>query len=203
MSNGYMSVSLRKEGKQRRYYVHRLVASAFLENPENLREVNHKDENKSNNSIENLEWCTHGYNMKYAGGSARRSAHRKKKVVVIEGESKSVFDSVTSAASYLLVRPTTVSRCCHHVKNTRRVKGREVLFFDEYERLRKERRERMETMTLNEFRKFTRSVKGDTRLVVRMPDGTVAAVCDAYLERRANGSTVCVEVPPTIDGGDE
>lgn len=55
----------------------------------------------------------------------------------------------------------------------------------------------METMTLNDFRKFTRSVKGDTRLVVRMPDGTVAAVCDAYLERRANGSTVCVEVPPT------
>ena len=54
----------------------------------------------------------------------------------------------------------------------------------------------METMTLNDFRKFTRSVKGDTKLLVRMPDGRSAEVADAFVERRAEGSTVYMETEP-------
>ena len=61
----YMTVGLSKGGKVKTIYVHRLVAQAFIENPDNLSEVNHKDENKTNNSVDNLEWCDRKYNNNY------------------------------------------------------------------------------------------------------------------------------------------
>lgn len=63
--NGYLMVCLCKDGKIKQASVHRLVASAFIPNPDNLPQVNHKDENKLNNSVDNLEWCDGAYNMKY------------------------------------------------------------------------------------------------------------------------------------------
>lgn len=63
---GYSLANLNKDGKQKSYSVHRLVAEAFLPNPENLPQVNHKDENKANNAVENLEWCTCQYNTQYS-----------------------------------------------------------------------------------------------------------------------------------------
>ena len=62
---GYCSVMLSKNGKVRRFNVHRLVAEAFIPNPSNLPEINHKDENKTNNCVDNLEWCTSKYNANY------------------------------------------------------------------------------------------------------------------------------------------
>ena len=62
---GYMSVILCLNGKIKKYLVHRLVAQAFIPNPDNLPEVNHKDENPENNSVTNLEWCDHSYNINY------------------------------------------------------------------------------------------------------------------------------------------
>lgn len=132
MPNGYESVTLRKNGRQRRLYVHRLVAEAFLPNEQSLREVNHKDENKSNNTLENLEWCSHSYNMKYAGGSIRRIKNRRKPVVVIDSGSPVRFESIARAANWLGVGITTVSRCCHHVKGTKRVRGKLTMFEHEY-----------------------------------------------------------------------
>ena len=67
--NGYIKVSLWKNNKQKTYFMHRLVAEAFIPNPDNLPQVNHKDENKTNNCVSNLEWCTHKYNNNY--GSKR------------------------------------------------------------------------------------------------------------------------------------
>lgn len=64
-SNGYLGVCLWKDGKQVKISIHRLVAQLFIENPNNYPEVNHKDENKINNFKDNLEWCTHKYNLNY------------------------------------------------------------------------------------------------------------------------------------------
>lgn len=64
--DGYMSVGLSKDGVTKTRTVHRLVATAFLENPNNLEMINHKDENRSNNAVDNLEWCTRGYNQLYS-----------------------------------------------------------------------------------------------------------------------------------------
>lgn len=62
---GYKIVNLCKNGKVNKKQVHRLVAEAFISNPNNLPQVNHKDENRSNNNVDNLEWCTAKYNCNY------------------------------------------------------------------------------------------------------------------------------------------
>ena len=63
---GYRAVCLyNSEGKMVHKYVHRLVAETFIDNPNNLSEVNHIDENKANNSVDNLEWCDRKYNNNY------------------------------------------------------------------------------------------------------------------------------------------
>ena len=62
---GYWTIVLRKFNKDKHFTVHRLVAMAFVENPNNFPCINHKDENKLNNYYENLEWCTVNYNNKY------------------------------------------------------------------------------------------------------------------------------------------
>lgn len=63
--DGYLCVGLNKRNKGKTVKVHRLVAAAFIPNPDDLPEVNHKDEDKSNNNVENLEWCYHDYNSQY------------------------------------------------------------------------------------------------------------------------------------------
>jgi hypothetical protein len=72
---GYKTVSLTKDGQTKQMFVHRIVAEAFLPNPENLPMVNHKDEDKTNNFLENLEWCTAAYNRTYGKAIER---HAKK-----------------------------------------------------------------------------------------------------------------------------
>ena len=64
-SKGYLFVNLYKDGKMKHYSLHRLVAMAYIPNPENLPQVNHKDENKTNNCLQNLEWCDCRYNHNY------------------------------------------------------------------------------------------------------------------------------------------
>lgn len=64
--DGYIDVTLSKDGKLRTYRLSRLMAQAFIPNPKHLPCVNHKDENKQNNSISNLEWCTTKYNIRYS-----------------------------------------------------------------------------------------------------------------------------------------
>ena len=72
-NNGYLLVGLRKNREQKWYLVHRLVAQAFIPNPDNLPQVNHKDENKTNNSVQNLEWCDRKYNCNYGTRNQRIS----------------------------------------------------------------------------------------------------------------------------------
>lgn len=68
---GYCYISLCKNRKYKGFRVHRLVATAFIPNPDNLPQVNHKDENKTNNCVDNLEWCDGKYNVNYGTGTER------------------------------------------------------------------------------------------------------------------------------------
>ncbi len=68
---GYLHIRLNRENHQRSFLIHRLVAQAFVANPKGFSEVNHKDENKQNNSVENLEWCSRRYNVNYGTGKER------------------------------------------------------------------------------------------------------------------------------------
>ena len=65
-AKGYLSIMLYDgRGNKKVHKMHRLVASAFIDNPDNLPQVNHKDEDKTNNRADNLEWCTNEYNLRY------------------------------------------------------------------------------------------------------------------------------------------
>ena len=73
---GYLRVGLVKDGKQKKYLVHRLVAIAFLDNPNNLPEVNHRNEIKTDNRVENLEWMSRRDNMNYGDRTKKASTTR-------------------------------------------------------------------------------------------------------------------------------
>lgn len=66
IKNRYLAINLFKDGKCKHFYIHRLVAEAFIPNPNNLPEVNHKDCNKHNNKVENLEWCDRKHNLQHS-----------------------------------------------------------------------------------------------------------------------------------------
>ena len=76
---GYLFVILCNNGKRKHFKIHRLVANAFLENPDNKSDVNHKDEDKTNNNVDNLEWMTRQENNNYGTRNERSS-----KSVIIE-----------------------------------------------------------------------------------------------------------------------
>ena len=65
-ADGYMQITVGKNENRSQYRVHRIVAEAFIPNPNNLPEVNHKDNDRTNNCVDNLEWCTHEYNIQYS-----------------------------------------------------------------------------------------------------------------------------------------
>lgn len=74
----YLKVSLSKNGKAKQFFIHRLVAKEFIDNPNNLPQVNHKDECKTNNLWNNLEWCDHSYNQNYGTRNERVSKKMSK-----------------------------------------------------------------------------------------------------------------------------
>ena len=81
---GYMHIQLSKNGKVSTVYIHRLVAEAFIENPLNLPEVNHIDENTSHNEVSNLEWCDKEYNCNYGNHNKNISKSKGYPVLCLE-----------------------------------------------------------------------------------------------------------------------
>ena len=112
---GYMFVSLfvgKQIGKKRykQINVHRLVAQAFLENPLCLPEVNHKDEDKTNNCVENLEWCSRKYNANY--GTIKERIRKKVNMYNTSGKLIQTFSSVADAAESVGGYSGNISSCC-------------------------------------------------------------------------------------------
>ena len=94
---GYLYVNLSKNGKYKSYVIHRIVAEAYLPNPENLPEINHKDENKANNCLQNLEWCDASYNTNYGTRNEKASNSLKKPILqyTLDGEFIREWQSTT------------------------------------------------------------------------------------------------------------
>ena len=82
--DGYIKVILCKNNKTHFLSVHRLIAEAFIPNPDNLPQINHKDENKKNNKLSNLEWCTCKYNINYGTRTKRAMEKHKKRLELDE-----------------------------------------------------------------------------------------------------------------------
>lgn len=124
----HLRVGLSKEGKTKKFFVHRLVAEAFIPNPNNLPIVNHKDENPQNNCCDNLEWCTHKYNSGYGTAIERRlknsdfterskKQHKKFYQYTKDGELVKVWNSRKEAitAGYT---GTAITRCAQGKRKT-------------------------------------------------------------------------------------
>ena len=82
--SGYMIVGLSEGGKRKNHYVHRLVAEAFVPNPDGLDEVNHKDFNKANNTVDNLEWVNRSGNVHYSQKNMEKPRDRSKQTTTGE-----------------------------------------------------------------------------------------------------------------------
>lgn len=96
---GYERAPLWENGNCKKVFVHRLVAEAFIQNPNNYPIINHIDENPSNNKASNLEWCDHSYNAMYGGARERNLKNVRKKVVSVNLETgeKRVYRSAADA----------------------------------------------------------------------------------------------------------
>ena len=117
--NGYLLVTLYKNRKRKSYKVHRLVAEHFIPNPDNLPEINHKDENKQNNSVDNLEYCTHEDNINYGTrneriAKANTNRKRSKKVLqfTLDGEFVKEWESTRECKRNGFNQGNIVS-CCN------------------------------------------------------------------------------------------
>lgn len=84
--DGYLRVCLSKDGRHYLKGVHRLVAEAFIPNPDNLPVVNHKNEDKQDNRVENLEWCTVQYNTRYGNGIKKMAIKQGRPVLQISND---------------------------------------------------------------------------------------------------------------------
>lgn len=112
LNNGYLRVVLCKNGARKDFFVQRIVAETFIPNPNNLPQVNHKDENKKNNCVENLEWCDATYNINYGTRNARMS----KSVRCVE--LNKTYNSITEAAQDTKTKIQHISACLLGLQKT-------------------------------------------------------------------------------------
>ena len=117
---GHLHVGLYKNGEQKKYYVHRLVAQVFLSNPQNLPMINHKDDNPSNNQVENLEFCTAKYNSNYGTRTQRQAEKLSKPVIQFtkDGEFVREWKSATDVQRNLGYNNGHISECCNRKRKS-------------------------------------------------------------------------------------
>ena len=131
---GYYTVNLNKNGQTKIKRIHRLVASAFIPNPEHKEEVNHKDSNKKNNRVNNLEWATRSENAIHAWENNLLERNRiaiKKNIIKAytackkqidqydkDGNFIKTWDSISDASRNLNIHHSDISRCCSKKRKT-------------------------------------------------------------------------------------
>lgn len=123
--DGYLLVALSKNRNRKTFLVHRLVALAFILNPENLPCVNHKDENKENNHVDNLEFCTYSFNINY--GTRNKKASKTmingklaKPILQFSLESEFIreWESINEIQRQLDISKGNISSCCNFKRKT-------------------------------------------------------------------------------------
>ena len=119
-NSGYLQVNLSKNSKIETKTVHRLVAITFLENTNNYTDVNHKDENKHNNNVSNLEWCNYEYNNTYKDIHLRRNKdNTTRKVIQYDLDMNEIkrWDSIIEAANNFNTHSSNIMKCCIGERN--------------------------------------------------------------------------------------
>ena len=114
-TGGYLKVNLYKDGHRKHLFVHRLVSEAFIQNPNNLETVNHKDEVKTNNKVCNLEWMSKKDNNNYGTRNKRAAESHSKQVQMFDkstGELLATFPSTLEAGGVTGIAPQNISECC-------------------------------------------------------------------------------------------
>lgn len=109
-SRGYKFVTLNKDYKQFHLSVHRAVALCFIPNPDNLPQVNHIDENKTNNNVSNLEWCTNKYNSHYSNAKAVLMVDKNTNEVIRRFEAIRDVDTFLNKQAH-----QSISKVCKHL----------------------------------------------------------------------------------------
>lgn len=117
--DGYYSINLKIGGRKKTVGIHRIVAETFIQNSKNLPCVNHKDEDKLNNYVENLEWCTYSYNNSYGTAIERKSLSNSIPVIQmnLDGSFVERFPSCKIAAEKNNVPKSGISAVCRGIQN--------------------------------------------------------------------------------------
>ena len=131
--DGYLQINLSKEGKQKTCLIHRLVASTFLDNPNNFFEVNHIDEDKTNNRVDNLEWCSREYNCNYGTRNKRISIPILQ--FSLDGKLIRKWNSTREVEKELNIAHSQITACCKKRKNYKTAGGFIWRYADDYERI--------------------------------------------------------------------
>lgn len=150
--DGGRTVLLCRNSVEKNAKVHRLIAKAFLKNPKNKPQVNHKDGNRSNNHVTNLEWCTGSENAIHSYRVLKRmpallgkkgilsKTSRRVSGISICGKKRLLFTSVTEASAYVKVSYSAVARCARGEGNSCRGYYWKYLSNEEYEKLNAKRK---------------------------------------------------------------
>lgn len=135
IENGYQQVFLYKNIKRKMFLLHRLIAQTFIPNPNNLPQVNHKNEDKSDNRVENLEWCSCSYNNSYGTAPKRRKEKLSKSVLQFtkDGEFIKKWDCITDIKNNLGIERSNIYSCC--IGKYKTTGGYKWGYADDYERI--------------------------------------------------------------------